>query len=207
LCPSTSCIGQETPYRSSIVTVLYPFDNNLNDLTGYASGTIYGTATATYISSSTSSFLTAAISLPSNSQQYIQIPTLDFARKSFTIQTWFYPTSISSSSEYCIFSQCDMYNVCLSINIRNTRIVSTLDSMNATGNILTSNTALSNSTWYHLTVVYDITAKQQRIYINGRADGLSTGNFAAYNGIVTLSTTTYIAKGSSYAYGTTYYQG
>ncbi|CAF4273161.1 unnamed protein product, partial [Rotaria sordida] len=82
ICSNTTCIGQETSYRSSMVTVLYPFDGNSNDLTGYATGLPLGSSTPGY---TTNSYVgSQALSL-SSSSQYILIPNVDLAQRSFTI--------------------------------------------------------------------------------------------------------------------------
>ena len=41
-CSSTTCIGSETPYHSSMVTILYPFDGSVTDMTGSSSGSLFG---------------------------------------------------------------------------------------------------------------------------------------------------------------------
>ncbi|CAF0971128.1 unnamed protein product [Rotaria sordida] len=104
ICSNTTCIGQETSYRSSMVTVLYPFDGNSNDLTGYATGLPLGSSTPGY---TTNSYVgSQALSL-SSSSQYILIPNVDLAQRSFTIQVWLYPTSSPILGDYGIFGQCD----------------------------------------------------------------------------------------------------
>ncbi|CAF4475820.1 unnamed protein product [Rotaria socialis] len=42
ICSTTTCIGKETPYHSSIVTSVYLFDGSVNDLTGYGTATLLG---------------------------------------------------------------------------------------------------------------------------------------------------------------------
>ena len=81
VCSNSTCIGRETPYRTTIITVLYPFDGNYNDLTGYATGTPYGSP---IFSSNYPGYISQAVYLPSGSQQYIQIPYVNLSQRSFT---------------------------------------------------------------------------------------------------------------------------
>ncbi|CAF3733168.1 unnamed protein product [Rotaria socialis] len=199
-CSSSTCIGQETPYRSSQVTALYTFDGNTNDQSGYLSGTASGSPSFLY-----SSYVGQAIFLTSSSQQYVQIPNIGFS-ESFTLQTWINTGGLSMTNDYGIFSQCDSSSICLSLNFRNGRLVLSFDSMNANNNTLTGSTLISDSDWVHVTAVYDAVLFQQQIYVNGLIDALSSGIVSAFQGGSTSATTT-IGRGSSYSYGTTYYNG
>ena len=200
-CSTSTCIGQETPYRTT-VTALYPFDGNSNDLTGYATGTAYGTTLPSYTDRA---YVIRAISLTSSSQQYVQIPNIDLSQKSFTIQVWLRPRSLSISNDYGIFSQCDSNSTCLSLSIRSLHITLSFDSMN-TNNSLVGSTRIATTEWIHVTVVYDATLYQQQIYVNGKIDSLSYGIVNSYQGISSSSTTT-IGRTTSLAYGTTYFDG
>ncbi|CAF2062099.1 unnamed protein product [Rotaria magnacalcarata] len=200
-CSSSTCIGQETPYRSSQVTALYTFDGNTNDQSGYLSGTASGSPSFVY-----SSYVGQAIFLTSSSQQYVQIPNINFFEKSFTLQTWINTGSLSMTNDYGLFSQCDSSSICLSFNFRNGRLVLSFDSMNANNSTLTGSTLISDSDWVHVTAVYDAVLFQQQIYVDGVIDAVSYGIVSAFQGDSTSATTT-IGRGSSYSYGTTYYNG
>ncbi|CAF0861427.1 unnamed protein product [Rotaria sordida] len=202
VCSNTTCIGQETSYRSSMVPVLYPFDGNSNDLTGYATGLPLGSSTPGY---TTNSYVgSQALSL-SSSSQYILIPNVDLAQRSFTIQVWLYPTSSPILGDYGIFGQCDSNSKCLSISLRNARFTLSFNSMN-TNSTLIGSRIISNQDWTHLTVVYDAVLYQQQIYVNGLIDAVSNGIVAPYQGTSSGLITT-IGKSSSSAYGTSYFQG
>jgi hypothetical protein len=203
-CSVSTCIGKETPYRSSIVTALYPFDGNTNDLGGYATGTAFGGITYTpqgYVSQSTSTLIPA-------SMQYIQIPNINFAQQSFTIQTWlFTPAAITAPSDYAIFGQCDGNSMCLSLSLRNGRITFSFDSMNSASTPLTGESLITSTlSWVHVTAAYDATLFQQQIYVNGEIDAVSHGIVSSYQGISSSSITT-IGRSLSYAYPVSYYSG
>ncbi|CAF1165985.1 unnamed protein product [Rotaria sordida] len=96
-CSSSTCIGQETAYRSSIVTALYPFDGNTNDQSGYYTGTGFGTSIPSY---STVAYISQSIVLSPNSQRYVQIPNINLSKESFTLQTWLRPGTINTSTDF-----------------------------------------------------------------------------------------------------------
>jgi len=206
VCSSTTCIGKETPYATKTITALYLFDGNLNDISGYANGISCGFTTP---STSTIGYVSSSVTVSSSLNQYVQIPNIDFSQKSFTIQVWIYPTGSISSGDYGLFSQCDSYNICLSFGIRNSRIVFSLDSMNSSQSTLTGSYVLGTGTgyWFHLTLVYDITLFQQRIYVNGRIDGISSGIISPFRGSISSLTVTTVGRGSSFIGGTTYFNG
>jgi hypothetical protein len=187
-----------------MVTVLYPFDGNAIDLSGYASGTAYGSPLPSYI---TSAYVgSAALVFVASDQQYIQIPYVNLAQQSFTLETWIYTTSISIPSDFAIFGQCDSNFICLLLSLRNGRIVLSFDAMNTNNYTLTGSTLLSSYIWAHVTVIYDSTLSQQKIYIDGKIDAVSSSPVSSYQGSSSGSTTT-IGKSLSYAYGTSYFTG
>ena len=201
-CSSSTCIGTETPYRTSIVTVLYPFDGNTNDLSGYATGVALGSSTPSF---SSEGYVNEAIRLIASSQQYVQIPSIDLTNRSFTIQAWLYTTTLSSSSDYGIFCQCDVNSICLALNLRNARFTLSFDSMNANNNTLIGSSIVTSSNWVHVSVVYDATLFQQQIYVDGKIDALSNGIVSAYQGVSSVSTTATIGRSQSFSHGTTYF--
>ena len=203
-CAST-CIGKETPYHTSTVTVLYPFDGNSNDLSGYATGTLFGTSipgynTACYVGSQSLALNSAP------AQQYVQISSVALAQTSFTIETWLFLWNPPPMSDLGIFGQCDVSNICLAFSLRNGRLVLSFDSMNTDNNSLVGTSIFPSQTWTHVTVVYDTVLLQQQIYVNGVIDAVSRGLVAAYRGTTTGSTAT-IGRTSSFAYTTSYFVG
>ena len=201
-CSATTCIGKETT-RSTTNIIVYPFDQNYNDLSGLRGGIGFGSTAPgydyAYIGLACLRLTTAA------SLQYIQIPEIDFSQKSFTIETWLFYNG-PSNNESAIFSQCDINNVCLLVAVRYGRIFVSFDSMNVASRTLTGGYVASSSYWFHLAVVYDASSYQLRIYINGVVDAISTSAFSPYQGLTTGSTTA-IGKGRSSDYDFTYYLG
>ena len=186
-----------------MVTVLYPFDYNTNDLTGYATGVAFGNTALGYTAGYYVGNGALVLSGPS-SNQYVQIPYVNL-RQSFTIQAWIWPGN-NVLPDYGIFSQCDSNSRCLSISLRNGRFTVSFDSLNASNITLTGTTVLSVGDWTHLTVVYDAVLLQQQIYVLGLIDGISRGIVTPFQGTSSGSVTT-IGRSSSFAYGTTYFQG
>ncbi|CAF4556760.1 unnamed protein product [Rotaria sp. Silwood1] len=205
-CSTSTCIGQETPYRTSIVTALYPFDGNTNDQSGYYTGVAFGTSVPSFPSAG--AYIGQAIYLNPASQQYVQIPNINLSKQSFTLQAWLYPQSKTTSSDYGIFSQCDSSSVCLSLSLRSGRFVLSFDSMNSNNITLTGSTLVSSSVIVHITVVYDAIRFQQQIYVDGQIDSVSHGMINSYQGDSSSSTTTTtIGRSLSFARGTSYFQG
>lgn len=202
-CSSTTCIGKETPYHTSIVTVLYPFDGNANDSTGQFAGIPYNSPT--YV---TQDYVGSRALLLNNPgpNQYIGIPYVDLTTRSFTIETWLYVITSSILNDYGIFSLCDFNSTCLSISLRNGRFALSFDSMNINNNTLISTTYVPIREWIHLTVVYDAILYQQRIYVNGLIDSMSNGMIASYQR-TSLNSTAAIGASKSSAYGSSFFQG
>lgn len=186
-----------------MITALYPFDGNANDLSGYATGTPYGVVTPTY--PTTNYVGSNTLTLVMTSLQYIQIPYVNLAQ-SFTIELWLNIGGSVLLADYGIFCQCNSNSKCLSISLRNGRFTLAFDSMNTNNYTLASSNVVIANTWTHLTVVYDATLYQQQIYINGRIDAVSHGTVAPFTGTSSGSLTT-IGRSLSSAYGTSYFQG
>jgi hypothetical protein len=185
-----------------MVTALYPFDGNSEDLTGYAPGIPFG---STYPVYSTTNYVGSySLVLTPTSFQYIQIPYVNLT-KSFTIEAWVYPTS-AAVADYGIFGQCDSNFKCLSISLRNSRFTLAFDSMNINNYTLVGASVITLNIWTHLAIVYDAVLYQQQIYVNGHIDAITNGITASFAGTSSGSITT-IGRSLSLAYGTSYFQG
>lgn len=183
-------------------TIIYPFDGNANDISGYATGNLFGNPIPTYIASCyVGSF---ALNLLPSAAQYVQIPYVNLAQ-SFTIEVWLFPQT-SLAGDYGIFGQCDANSKCFSLSLRNGRIALSFDAMNTTNNTLTSSSLITLADWTHITVTYNATLAQQQIYINGRIDASSIDLRAPYAG-TTFGSMTTIGRSISSAYGLSYFQG
>ena len=199
---STTCIGKETPYHTSIITALYPFDGNATDLSGSAPGTTFGNPTYSIYSYVGS----MALMVVASSQQYVQIPYVNLAQRSFTLETWLYTSTITIPSDFGIFGQCDSNLICISLSLRNGRFALSFDAMNTNNYTLIGSTIVSSPTWVHVTVVYDSGSSQQKIYVNGRIDAESITAVSSYQGTSSNSTTT-IGRSISSVSGISYFTG
>ena len=205
VCSTSTCIGSESPYRWSITTILFPFDGNYNDQSGFYSGYAYGTSAPSY--SSGTSYVRQAIELYVPSNQYIAIPDVSLRQQSFTIEFWFLISNSGTSVDYGLFSQCGTDSICLGISIRSGRIVVSFDSMNnSTMQLLVGSTVTSVSYWYHVAVVYDATLRQQLIYLNGKIDAITSGTIEAYQG-TSVGSVTLIGRSSSFNYPSSNFHG
>lgn len=183
-------------------TIIYLLDGNTNDISGYATGNLFGNPIPTYTSSCyIGSF---ALSLLPSAAQYVQIPYVNLA-ESFTMEVWLFPQT-SLAGDYGIFGQCDANLKCFSLSLRNGRIALSFDALNTTNNTLTSASLVTLTDWTHITVTYNATLAQQQIYINGRIDATSIDPRAPYAGTALGSVTT-IGRSISFAYGLSYFQG
>lgn len=180
MCSRSTCIGQETPYLTPMITRSYAFDGNLYDSVGTAPGTPLGVPLST--SYNTLAMAGQAYILTSFFFQYMSIPYVNLSQQSFTLQLWIVPY-IDNATEIAIFSQCGSTdNICFSLSLRNNHLIVSFDSANPNDVPLISSTIIPFYIWAHITVVYDALALQQLIYINGRIDTVSTGIIRPYQG-------------------------
>jgi hypothetical protein len=109
------------------------------------------------------------------------------------------------ATDFGIFAQCDAYNVCMSLSVRNLRLTFSMNSMNTSNMTLTGATLITGSVFYHVAIVIDATKYQQLIYVNGLLDVLSGGMAYPYQGSGTVITT--IGRSNSFAYPNSYFYG
>lgn len=105
-----------------IITAIWNFNNDTNDYYNNYNGV--SANTASYVTGYTN-LNNTAFSFISSSSQYVIInsPFLDLTNKSFTVEIWFYLTSLSSG-DYGLFGQCQTTSMdkCLMYLIRNYHI-------------------------------------------------------------------------------------
>jgi hypothetical protein len=203
-CSSQTCIGQETPFLSPGLTLLYQFDGSATDLSGYASGTPSGiNPPSTYYNQG---YVRQTLLLSANLSQYVSIPSINLAQQSFTLQVWIYVLNTNAQLNYGIFGLCDSSSTCLSLSVLNYHITFSLNSMNINNTILMGASVLDTADWYHITVVYDSVLFQQLIYVNGLIDAVSNGIVYPYQG-KSSGTTANIGLSSSFTYNSSYFNG
>ncbi|CAF4015453.1 unnamed protein product [Rotaria sp. Silwood2] len=192
-----------TTTQTTAVTIAYwSFDSITTDFYNVYNGVLMNSAP--FFSNTTTQpyvGIGGGLSLTASSSQYFSVssPFLDLTYKSFTIETWIYP-SISSTADYGIFGQCQCSscpNQCLYFIIRSYRLY--VSFMN---NDLSGSTILTSNTWYHIAFVYNYNTRQQILYINGYQDAIKS-NSNSYQG-----TNGSILIGAALVYLTTsYYSG
>lgn len=191
-----------------MVTALYPFDGNAIDIGGYATGTLFGSTAPGFTVNSNIGSRAIVLNAPTFQTQFVQIPYVNLAQQSFTIEAWISPVLLGSTTDYGIFGQCDTNNDCLSLSVRNSRLTFSLDAMNV-NNLTLLGTIFINTiipVWTHIAAVYDATTFQQRLYVNGRIDSISRSLVLPFRGTSSGSVTT-IGRTRSFAFGTTYFSG
>ncbi|CAF0895700.1 unnamed protein product [Rotaria sp. Silwood1] len=174
------------PYASTIspvTRVLWPFDLNTNDLNNiYKSDPVNSPS---YVPSPVSQ---TAIHLRSSLQQSVTIiqPFLNFARISFTVKCWIYPTSLSVYDN-TILSQCQNQptRICLQLGLRNATLF-----MGLFEDYLKGKTVLKANNWYHVAYVFDAASLQQAVYLNGKQDAMrkASNSYQGTEGILTIGT-------------------
>ncbi len=197
-CSRSTCIGQETPFLTSMTTLFYGMDGNLYDSTGLASGTAMGLPPSTAFTYQSMSG--QAYSLSRLYSQYVSIPYVNLSQQSFTFELWVMPQTDNSSADWGIFGHCgSVDNICFSLSLRNSHVVLSFDSVNPNDVPLISSSIVPFYIWNHIATVYDAIALQQLIYINGIIDAVSAGMVGTYQGTPAGITTTTIGYSSSTA--------
>jgi hypothetical protein len=145
--------------RDSTLTALWALNDDAHDIINGINGTLMGNA------SFVSGYLGQAIQCTDNA--YIKIPYIDFYRRSFTVELWFYRTDDNNNTAAGFFSECEEYVLdrCLHYGIRNDSSLQ----MGFFGDDSEGLTIVLSKQWYHVAFVYDYTLRQRLIYVNGIA--------------------------------------
>ena len=172
-CGST-CVN--TTISESSRLAFYSFDSVITD--GEGNYSLSGIASPTY----RSGWVGSAISFNASNAQFLSTGHIPLDARSFTIDFWFYATDFNSSStsSFAGEQRASATSQCLFIDIRQRNLYFGFFFDDTRGT-----TIISANEWYHAAFVYDNTANQQRIYLNGVLDGSSstaslqttTGNF------------------------------
>jgi hypothetical protein len=155
VCAST-CVNITTSTSSRVA--FYSFDSNTADATGnYPASGIYS---PTYVTG----WVSSAISFTAANAQRLSTPNIPFNSSTFTIDFWFYATDISSNNDYGMMgeylSQTTDEVLYISLYQKSPYFGFFNDDTHGALNI-------STGMWYHLACVYDNTALQQSMYLNG----------------------------------------
>lgn len=202
-CASTTCIRQPQQQTGLVTTIIYPFDGGFDALGEFGQSLGFGSSTPGFTGTYYVGNQSLSLSGPPQ-QQYVQIPFVNLAQKSFTIEAWLMIHNwVGLANDYGIFGQCDSNGNCLSISLRNGRFALSFDAMNPNNNTLMGATINQLNYWLHVAIVYDAVLQQQQIYLNGQIDAVSRGMIAPF-AVTSTSAVTTIGRTISAAYGTTY---
>ncbi|CAF4223848.1 unnamed protein product, partial [Adineta steineri] len=170
-----------TPYMYD-PSSLWRFDNNSLDSIGNLSGVAVNSPRYVIPGITGSGY---ALSLTRNNAQYVTIATYqNFSYVSFTLEMWFYLTSLNQSVSG-LFSQRDSGTTDhqLILMVYHALIYVSFYSDDVSGA-----TMLSTNTWYHAAFVYDYPSRTQIVYLNGYQDGIHTsaGPYLGMAGAITI---------------------
>ena len=174
----------ETTVNRSMVSILWTFNNNTNDVYNTYNGVAINSAS--YITGYTG-LDSGALSLNGSSSQYVKVddPVFEFTYRSFTIEIWFYPTLLTTG-DFGLFGHCKAMETdqCLTMTIRNNRIscgfynglcsskgCSFEDEILFPVDDLSSTTNITINRWYYLVFAYDYSSSTQYLYLNGHLEG------------------------------------
>jgi hypothetical protein len=140
------------------------FDPSLTETTGtYVS---VGTNNVSLSSSSVHGY-GSSLALSSSSEQGVQVtsPFLPLYNRSWTFETWIYPTN--TTGDRGIIGQCQVSSdrKCLHILIRGGKLF-----FSFYGELVNGNQLLNISTWYHAAFVCNCSNRNQRLYLDGQLE-------------------------------------
>ncbi|UJR29737.1 hypothetical protein I4U23_017285 [Adineta vaga] len=189
----TCYYGWQGSYCQTVKTVLWSFDNTLDDATSQFHG----------ISSNSPTYTTgingygSALVLNGNINQCVIVyPYLNMSYISFTWQFWIYPT-VTPTGDSMFIGQCSQptSDQCLLFMTRNDIMLFAF-----WGDDIVGSKNISANKWAHMTFVYDYSLNKKFIYLNGilEASSNSIGPLQVNSTNMTFGCST-INGGSSYA--------
>ncbi|CAF0907873.1 unnamed protein product [Adineta steineri] len=156
----TCYYGWTGSYCQIVQTILWTFDNTLNDLSGQFIGVGYNSPTYT---AGINGYGSALALNGIHNQCVIVYPYLNMSYMSFTWEFWIYPT-IALPNDTTFISQC--FNVskdqCLLFMIRYDKILFSFWYDDVSGL-----TVIPVNKWSHMTLIYDLITNKKFIYLNG----------------------------------------
>ncbi|CAF1403930.1 unnamed protein product [Adineta steineri] len=176
LCNSTaswnnmSCVIGQTVCPSSkppdpCVAAYWPLDGDANDLANTHNGILVGN----------SSFVMGYIDLAiqCSSTAYINVSYIDFYRRSFTIEFWFYIDN-HTGGDIGLIGECMRgdTSTCLHLGL----LGGSIPYMGFYFDDSEGSTSILNYQWYHIAFVYNNSVRQRQIYVNGLLENISLSN-------------------------------
>lgn len=173
VCGAT-CANVTTVTPSTLIAS-WEFESNLIDSVGtyhgaMASGTSY-----------VSGYIDQAVAMNSTRYVVISSPLLNLTNRAFTVEAWIYLTSLNTTYDTAIFSQCHNFtqDYCLYYVIRSSKLY-----MGFFGDDSAGTTNVPLNVWFHAAFVYNMAAATKTIYLDGVFDawGTSSGSYRGTSG-------------------------
>ncbi|CAF0990046.1 unnamed protein product [Adineta steineri] len=185
---NTSCVIGQTVCPSSkpsdpCVAAYWPLDGNANDLTNTHNGTFVGNL------SFTMGYIDRAIQCSGTA--YINVSYIDFYRRSFTIEFWFYINN-RTSANIGLLGECmhGSTDTCLHLGLSD----GSTPYMGFYNDDSAGSSSIVNYQWYHIAFVYNNTARQRQIYVNGLLENITLPNSLSPTGYLGQSGQIIICK-------------
>ncbi|CAF4192987.1 unnamed protein product, partial [Adineta steineri] len=158
-------------------------DDNVNDLTNTHNGTFVGNL------SFTMGYIGRAIQCSGTA--YINTSYIDFYRRSFTIELWFYIHN-RTSGNIDLLGECMHGNTdtCLHLGLSG----GSAPYMGFYNDDSVGSSSIVNYQWYHIAFVYNNTARQRQIYVNGLLENITLPNSLSPTGYLGQSGQIIICK-------------
>lgn len=180
---SVSAMAQ--PYSTAGLVGYYKFEqpSNLGQATYGADLTVGSTSWVSPIADRNGN-ANAAAAFGGSNTSYLESPFTPsplFCRGSVSLASWVYFSSFPSTSSYHTIAgvryntNASPYNSYgLIVQRSDQKVIFSYNNTNGVDNLLSSTTALSTNTWYHVAATYDSTSHTAKVYINGVLEGTAT---------------------------------
>jgi hypothetical protein len=140
-----------------------------------------------------------ALSVNGSRSQYVSVPTYrNLVARSFTIEIWFYSTSLTSNNSG-LFGQ---YYVTTTNQSLHCLIQQNIVSFGFYADNLIGSRVIQINTWYHVAFVFDYSLLTKKIYLNGILDGNQNSSYyQGLNGSIVIGKTEEVPGYSQYFSG------
>ena len=169
-------------YYFTVTTLLWTFDNTLDDLSGQFTGAGYNSPTFV---SGINGYGSALAVNGTVGQCAIVNPYLNMSYISFTWEFWVYPTIVPTGDSLFIgqCSQNGFVGGCLIFMTRNSVMWFAF-----WGDDVIGTTLIPANTWFHMSFVYDMAASKKYIYLNGILESIqnTSGPLRVTNTVLTF---------------------
>ncbi|SFB99149.1 Por secretion system C-terminal sorting domain-containing protein [Flexibacter flexilis DSM 6793] len=177
-------------YSTTGLTGYYKFENpnNLGAATVGSNLEVSSTAWVTPIADRNGT-ANSAVALGGGTSSYLNSqfsPSASFRKGSVSLATWVYIPNFNTASTYHTVAgvrynaTSSPYNsYLLAVQKSNQKVVFSYNNTGGVNVTLTSITALSANTWYHVAATYDSASHTATIYVNGTSEGIRTDGTGA----------------------------